>query len=83
MIDMPFRMFHCIYRSAWLESESRRKEAEEAEKLAKKEEQKEKQANRGGRGANQQNLSSRQALEQMRGISDGDLEEIAEEIGIV
>ena len=73
-------MFHTLYRSAWLESESRRKEAEEAEKQAKKEEQQAKR-NPGGQANNA--MSSRQAIEKMRGISGEDLEELAEETGLM
>ena len=78
---MPNRMFHTFYRSAWMESESRRKEAEEAEKKARKEEQ-EARRNGGGRGGNAP-MSSRQAIEKMRGISGDDLEELAEETGLM
>lgn len=76
---MPCRMFHTMYRSAWLESEARRKEAEEAEKQARKEEQQARR-NNGGRGNDA--MSSRQAIEKMRGISGEDLEELAEETGL-
>ena len=73
-------MFHTLYRSAWMESESRRKEAEEAEKQAKLEEQRAKR-NPGGRGPD--SMSSRQAIEKMRGMSSDDLEELAEETGLM
>ena len=78
LMDMPCRMFHTIYRSAWLESEARRKEAEEAEKKAKKEEQEAKRNSGGQKGPS--TLSSRQALAQMQGA---DLEELAEETGLM
>lgn len=80
MMDMPSRVFHTLYRAAWLESEAKRKEAEEAEKQAKKEEQ-EARRHSGGRGPSS-SMSSRQAIEKMRGISGEDLEEIAEETGL-
>ncbi len=76
---MPCRMFHTMYRSAWLESEARRKEAEEAEKQARKEEQ---QARRNNGGRSNDAMSSRQAIEKMRGLSGEDLEELAEETGL-
>jgi hypothetical protein len=79
MMDMPSRIFHTLYRAAWLESEAKRKEAEEAEKQARKEEQ-EARRRSGGRGPS--SMSSRQAIEKMRGISGEDLEEIAEETGL-
>ena len=75
-------MFHTLYRSAWLESESRRKEAEEAEKQAREEERKAKR-NSGGRGGGDSSMSSRQAIEKMRGMSSDDLEELAEETGLM
>lgn len=84
-MGMSCRMFHSMYRSAWLESESRRKEAEAAEKEARKEEQKANRANRrlsGGGGINR-TLTSRQAIEQMRNNISGEaLEEIADDIGL-
>ena len=74
--ELPYRMIHTIYRAAWLESKARAKEAEEAEKEARKEQRK----NSNNRGPKQ--LSSRQALEKMRGLSDSDLEDITDEMGI-
>ncbi len=76
-MGMSCRMFHTIYRAAWLESEVRRKEAEEAEKQARKEEQEARRNSGGQKGPS--TMSSRQALAQMRGE---DLEELAEETGL-
>ena len=67
-------MFHTLYRAAWLESKTREEEAKAAEEKAKKEA---KQAKNGKR-----QMSSREALEKMRGISGSDMEDIADEIGM-
>ena len=80
-MNLSARMFHTLYRTAWLESEARRKEAEEAEKQAREEERKAKR-NPGG-GGNPSSMSSRQAIDQMRGISGDELEELAEETGLI
>ena len=72
---MPYRMYHTIYRSAWMESVAKAKEAEEEEKRLKEEEKK---ANSGG-GTNRP-LSQGERLDKLRassfrGIDLDDLED--------
>lgn len=37
LLDLPYNIFHTLYRSAWMESIQRQKEAEEQDKKIKKE----------------------------------------------
>lgn len=73
-MDMPYRMYHTLYKAAWSESVAKAKEAEEAEKAAAKaEQQRNKKAAMAPREA---------ALSSIRGMSSDDLEELAEETGL-
>ena len=85
-MQMPFKMYNCIYRAAWKETMDKAREAEEAEKRALEEEKRERQtANKGNITNNQ--ITSRQMIENMRnkgGIIGGDIDmdDIADELGI-
>ena len=75
---MPFKMYHTLYRSAWLESVAKAKEAEEAEKQAQEEERK---AAKSGGSSNSRRQSAGEALNRIRSLNSGDLEDLAEEMG--
>ena len=83
LVDMPFRMFHSLYRAAWQESEARRIEAEMAEKEAMKEQQKQQSAGNRNRSQIDPRMSSREAFNSMRGMSADDLDDVADELGSV
>ena len=81
-MDMPFKMYHALYRSAWLESTRKAKEAEEAQKQAEAEEKAAKRQSKSG-------MSSRERLDNIRSknlggldLSGIDMEEAAEELGL-
>ena len=69
-MDMPFRMCHTLYKSAWEESVAKSKEVEAAEKEAEKEEK-----IRNKRSA----ATSREALSVLRGINSSDIEDLIED----
>ena len=73
-MDMPFRMYHTLYRSAWLESMQKAKEAEDMEKEAKQDSSKGKKNNNGS-----SRKSAGEVLDALRGA---DMEELAEELGM-
>lgn len=83
LMNMPFKMYNSMYKAAWQESVDKAKEAEEAEKRAKEEE---KQAKR---QAGKQQMTSRQMIEAGKstgaglGLGDIDLEDAAEELGLM
>lgn len=71
---MPFRMYHTLYRAAWLESVAKAKEAEEEEKKAREEERKSKKnGNRSG--------TAGETIDRIRSLNSSDLEDLAEEMG--
>lgn len=72
-MDMPFRMYHTLYRSAWLESMEKAKEAEDMEKEAKQ------QNSSKGKNKGSGRKSAGEVLDALRG---GDMEELAEELGM-
>ena len=78
LIDMPFRIFHSLYRAAWQESEAKRIEAEQAEEEAKKEQQR--QAKAKNANMQTQKMSSRAAMNASRGISVSDLDDVVDEL---
>lgn len=72
-MDMPYRMYHTLYKAAWAESVAKAKEAEESEKEAAKAEM----ARNKGRAK-----TSREAISAIRNINSDDLEELAEDTGL-
>ena len=72
-MDMPFRMYHTLYKAAWMESVAKAKEAEIAQKEAEKAERLQKQ---------KASITSREAISSLRSINSDDLEELAEETGL-
>lgn len=81
-MDIPFKMYHALYRAAWLESTRKAKEAEEAQKQAEAEE-------KAARRQSKPGMSSRERLDNIRSqnlsgldLSGIDMEEAAEELGL-
>ena len=72
-MDMPYRMYHTLYKSAWAESVAKAMEAEESAKEAAKAEM----ARNKGRAK-----TSREAISAIRNINSDDLEELAEDTGL-
>ena len=87
-MQMPFKMYNCIYRAAWKETMDKAREAEEAEKKALEEEKLERQAaSRGGGAPTNNQFTSRQMIENLRNKGgtiggDIDLDDVADELGI-
>ena len=81
-MDMPFKMYHALYRAAWQESVDKAKQAEEAEKKAIAEE---KQAQKKAK-----TRSSREHLDDIRArnlaggldLSGIDMDDLADELGM-
>ena len=75
-------MYHSIYRSAWLESVAKAKEAEEEEKKMKEEERR---SNRGG-NSGQRPKSAGQVIDRIKSLNAGggidDEDDLAEALGI-
>ena len=75
-------MYHALYRSAWLESMRKAKEAEEAQKQAEAEEK----AQRKAQSSSNRGMSSREKLESLKSPTSAlagiDLEDAAEELGL-